>query len=43
MPIHKKHSRLKKVILWAIAIAIIVLMIIYFEPTQNVTEIVLYP
>jgi len=42
MPLRKrKHSRIKKFgIILAIAI-IVILMILYFEPVQNVTEVVL--
>ncbi len=42
MPLRKKHSVLKKIIIWISVIAIIALMIIYFEPDQHITEIVLY-
>lgn len=45
MPLKKKkdHSTRNRIIFAAIVIAIVTLMIISFAPTQNVTEIVLYP
>ncbi len=42
MPLKKKNSLRNKIIIWAIAIILIVLMIIYFPPTQNVTEVILH-
>lgn len=42
MPLRKKNSGWKKVLIFALIIAVAVLMIIYFPPTQNVTEVVLY-
>lgn len=42
MPLRKKNSVRNKIIMWVLIIAVIVLMIIYFPPTQNITEVVLY-
>ena len=43
MPLRKKSSLRNKIIIWGIVILIVILMIIYFPPNQNLTEIVLYP
>ena len=45
MPLKKKkdHTVRNRIIIGAVVIAIVALMIIYFPPAQNVTEIVLYP
>lgn len=42
MPLRKKNSLRNKIIIWTLVIAVIVMMLIYFPPTQNVTEVVLY-
>ncbi len=44
MPLKKKKNiKVSKVLLWVIIIALIVLMIISFEPTQHLTEVALTP
>lgn len=44
MPLRKKkNTGFRKFLLWAILIAVIVLMIISFPPAQHMTEIVVYP
>lgn len=43
MPLRQKRRSHKKLIFGLVVIALIVLMIIYFPPTQNVTEVVLHP
>ncbi len=44
MPIKKKKdTNIRKFLLWTILIALVVLMIISFAPTQHMTEIVVYP
>lgn len=42
MPLRKKNATRNKVIMWTLIIILLVLMIIYFPPTQNVTEVVLH-
>ena len=42
MPLRKKNTIRNKIIMWTLIIILVVLMIIYFPPTQNVTEVVLY-
>ena len=42
MPLRKKNSGVKKIILLALVISLVILMLVYFPPAQNVTEIVLY-
>lgn len=39
----KKKSKFPKVILWFLIISLIALMIVSFAPTQNMTEIIVYP
>ena len=42
MPLHKKkNSRFRKIAFMAILALVIILMIISFEPVQNITEVVL--
>jgi len=43
MPLRKKRFTQKKLIIWAIIIALLVLMIISFAPHPEFTETVLYP
>ncbi len=44
MPIKKKkNNTFIKFLIWAIVLAVIVLMIISFEPTQHINEIVVHP
>lgn len=45
MPLKKKkdHTVRNRIIIAGIVIAIVILMVIYFPPAQNVTEIQLYP
>ncbi len=42
MPLRKKHSTRNKIIIWALIVVLVILMIIYFPPTQHVTEVVLH-
>ena len=42
MPLRKKNSNLWKIVMWVVIIALVVLMIVYFPPTNNVTEVILY-
>ncbi len=42
MPLRKKNTKRNAIIIWALVALIIVLMIISFPVTQNVTEVVLY-
>ena len=42
MPLKKKNSIKTKIIIWTLIAILVVLMIIYFPPPQNVTEVVLY-
>ncbi len=43
MPLRKKNTKRNKIIIWTLIAILIILMIISFSTTQNVTEIVLYP
>jgi len=43
MPFYKKKKNYKKHIIFAIVIALIVLMIISFSPNIEMTEVVLFP
>ena len=42
MPLRKKNTIRNKIIMWTLIIVLVVLMIIYFPPTQNVTEVILF-
>ena len=42
MPLRKRNTKRKQIIIWTLVIVLIILMIISFPATQNVTEIVLY-
>ena len=41
MPLRKKKSRFRTTLIIAILVVLLVLMFLYFDPSQNVTEIVL--
>ncbi len=43
MPLRKKNSNVKKIIILIVLLVLVALMIISFSPAQNVTEIVLFP
>lgn len=43
MPIRRKHRNKKKYLFWAILIVLVLLMIISFQSTPEMTEIVLWP
>ena len=43
MPLHKYKKNNKKYLIWAIIIALVVLMIISFPNKPVFTEVVLYP
>ena len=42
MPLRKKHSTRNKIIMWTLILILVILMLIYFPPTQQVTEVVLH-
>lgn len=43
MPLKKKHSLRNRIIALAVIAAAIALLFIYFQPTQHLTEVVLFP
>ena len=43
MPLRKKHTLRNKIIAVAILAVIIGLLVIYFQPTRYLTEVVLFP
>jgi len=43
MPLRKKNTLRNQIIIWALIAVLILLMIITFGPSQNMTEIVLFP
>ena len=42
MPLRKKSSNIWKIVMWILIITLVILMIVYFPPTNNVTEVILY-
>lgn len=42
MPLRKKNTKREHIIIWILIAIVIVLMIVSFPATQNVTEIVLH-
>ena len=42
MPLRKKNTKRNQIIIWTLIVVLVILMIISFPATQNVTEIVLY-
>jgi len=42
MPLRKKGSNIWKIVMWILIIALVILMIVYFPPNNNVTEVILY-
>lgn len=42
MPLRKKNTKRNQIIIWMLIAVLVILMIISFPTTQNVTEIVLY-
>ena len=43
MPLRKKNALRNRIIVFSLLAIIIALTVIYFQPTQHLTEIVLFP
>jgi hypothetical protein len=43
MPLKKKKTNAKKILIWLVVIVLIAFMIMYFAPTQTTIELELYP
>ncbi len=43
MPLKKKKTNAKKILIWLVIIVLIAFMIMYFAPTQTTIELELYP